>query len=490
MASTQKLQIIIDAENRANGAINEVNTRLGSLSKSAESLKPVFQKMALAGTIAFGAIASASTIAVKEAANAQGAYAKFNTVFAEHSEDMLSFIEDIRSEMPTATHEIVRMAADLQDLLIPMGLTRESATKMTKGFIDLSNKLAAFNDVDPTEVLEAFRSGLSGSSEPLRRFGINALDSSIELEALETGLLNTGEKLSSLDAVTRSQVKAQALLTLSVKQSGDAISGFAANNDSLVRRTQDLNAKLAEMRVAIGTALIPVAEKLVAVLKPIVEKILQWSEQNPLLVERIVLIGGAIAGLLVALGSLGLVLPVIITGITLMGTALAFVAANPLVVIMAGLVLLVTKFNELIKVTGGFSEAMIAMGDTIVDWWKNSGQWIYDKIKMLFDMYTKAIDAAGRLSNSISQKISSVTGIGNSARAAGGPVTAGKPYLVGENGPEMFTPNTYGRINNNPSTGGVVINISGNSFMGKEGVAEEIGDAIMQQLQYRMKLSY
>lgn len=33
---------------------------------------------------------------------------------------------------------------------------------------------------------------------------------------------------------------------------------------------------------------------------------------------------------------------------------------------------------------------------------------------------------------------------------------AGKPYMVGENGPEMFTPNASGSISNNP--GGYVIN--------------------------------
>lgn len=39
-------------------------------------------------------------------------------------------------------------------------------------------------------------------------------------------------------------------------------------------------------------------------------------------------------------------------------------------------------------------------------------------------------------------------------RAAGGPVSAGKSYVVGENGPELFTPNTGGRIIPNNKTAG------------------------------------
>lgn len=46
------------------------------------------------------------------------------------------------------------------------------------------------------------------------------------------------------------------------------------------------------------------------------------------------------------------------------------------------------------------------------------------------------------------------------ARAMGGPVTSGKSYLVGENGPEIFTPSGSGAItaNNQIASGGVTVN--------------------------------
>jgi len=43
------------------------------------------------------------------------------------------------------------------------------------------------------------------------------------------------------------------------------------------------------------------------------------------------------------------------------------------------------------------------------------------------------------------------------ARAFGGPVGAGQPYLVGERGPELFVPQTAGSIN--PNIGGGSVNI-------------------------------
>lgn len=46
------------------------------------------------------------------------------------------------------------------------------------------------------------------------------------------------------------------------------------------------------------------------------------------------------------------------------------------------------------------------------------------------------------------------------ARAFGGPVGAGQPYLVGERGPELFIPQTAGRIN--PDIGAGAVNITMN----------------------------
>lgn len=36
--------------------------------------------------------------------------------------------------------------------------------------------------------------------------------------------------------------------------------------------------------------------------------------------------------------------------------------------------------------------------------------------------------------------------VGSPGRATGGPVSAGRPYMVGENGPELFVPSSSGRI--------------------------------------------
>jgi hypothetical protein len=61
------------------------------------------------------------------------------------------------------------------------------------------------------------------------------------------------------------------------------------------------------------------------------------------------------------------------------------------------------------------------------------------------------------------------------ARAMGGPVSSGKSYLVGERGPELFTPSGSGNIiPNSAMGGGTVINLTVNGALDAEGTARTI----------------
>ena len=74
------------------------------------------------------------------------------------------------------------------------------------------------------------------------------------------------------------------------------------------------------------------------------------------------------------------------------------------------------------------------------------------------------------------------------AKAAGGPVKGGSSYLVGERGPEMFSPGVSGTITPNHALGGttnVVVNVdaSGSSVEGNEEGGRELGRLISAAIQ-------
>lgn len=62
--------------------------------------------------------------------------------------------------------------------------------------------------------------------------------------------------------------------------------------------------------------------------------------------------------------------------------------------------------------------------------------------------------SGGGVGNWLSAIVTAVGGWFGGFKAAGGPVSSGKGYIVGENGPEWFTPNTSGRIIPNHALGG------------------------------------
>jgi len=73
-------------------------------------------------------------------------------------------------------------------------------------------------------------------------------------------------------------------------------------------------------------------------------------------------------------------------------------------------------------------------------------------------------------------------------KADGGPVQGGKPYVVGERGPEVFTPGVSGGITPNHALGGstsisVNVDASGSSVEGNEQSGEELGRLIAVAIQ-------
>ena len=85
----------------------------------------------------------------------------------------------------------------------------------------------------------------------------------------------------------------------------------------------------------------------------------------------------------------------------------------------------------------------------------------------------------------------SIPGLAVGARANGGPVMGGSPYLVGERGPELFVPGRTGMIvPNNQISGGtnVTVNVdaSGSSVQGNDQQAGQLGRAIAAAVQQEL----
>jgi hypothetical protein len=126
-------------------------------------------------------------------------------------------------------------------------------------------------------------------------------------------------------------------------------------------------------------------------------------------------------------------------------------------------------------------EWVVGILGSIKDEFLNLLTWLWDTI---FDPIGKAL--GGKIGGLFSG--GGFFGKDVEGKAGGGSVTGGRSYIVGEQGPEMFTPGSSGSITPNDQMGGgqtinMSINVSGvTDRTDKRDLAREIGDMLNQEL--------
>ena len=132
------------------------------------------------------------------------------------------------------------------------------------GFIrDITTRASDFASVFNIEVAEAlqvFQSGLAGEAEPLKRFGINLLDSEVKAYAAANGIGQLGKELSETEKV---QARYGLLLQSTNKTAGD----FANTSDGLANGTRILKAQITNLQAEVGQALIPALQSVLPTLR-------------------------------------------------------------------------------------------------------------------------------------------------------------------------------------------------------------------------------
>ena len=140
------------------------------------------------------------------------------------------------------------------------------------------------------------------------------------------------------------------------------------------------------------------------------------------------------------------------------------------------------SFDFARDLAGGFFSDLksgLQNGESFWDAFKNAALNALDKITDR--LLNQVLDAVFQVSgagksgggNILSQLIGGIFGIGG--RASGGPVGANTPYIVGERGPELFVPGTYGSVvanrdmgrAANQNGGGTVVNVIDNAGVQK-----------------------
>lgn len=306
-------------------------------------------------------------------------------------------------------------------------------------------------------------------------------------------------KTNSLTLAQKREAEYQGVLKETSFQVWDAIK-YASGYAGAVARQDAASLKLQQ---TIGTALMPAMTILTETITKILTPIWEWIGQHPQLSSGIILVTLGITWLTTALIAIGFVIWPLSAAFAAIGVVIGAIS-GPVLLVIGVLGLLTKAFYDIWKNWATVKPQIIA------DWesfktnilsivWAIVG-FVTDK----FDAMMRKVDEAiNYLANKARQAKEYVSGILSSAwsaysnftiqnalwlnwdfsaRAKWWPVNGWQTYLVGEKGPELFTPGTTGQIIPNNKLGGgsgITINITG---MFGQNAADEISQHILNRL--------
>lgn len=521
-----KLEILIQARNNAKKEFDSLNKQVNQLQGGAggkggglKGLNTAFQKFTGISLAAGGAIGIASMavkklaeyskVAIAAASDMQETQSKVNVVFGDAADKVLKFGKTAAESMGMSNEAALAGAAVYGNLFRAMGITEEVSADMSMRLVQLASDLASFNNMDPTEVLDKLRSGLSGEVEPLRSLGVNLNQVIIQEKALELGLWDGVGALSAAE-------KAQASYALILEQTSLAQGDFERTSEGLANQQRIQAALQEDLATIIGEYLLPAQTALIESQNKLTKQTIdyiQGLQDEKEQIERLGLVydqhlGYMKDGILLtaeqvnemkradranqawtesleAQGAAWLKLhPEIQTGIK------DYSALAEEIIGVDAYMKDYTKSLLFQQAAAGLSaeesralaEAM-GLVKTETAWAMDQTQKYRDQLangEITLEEYIALVDGLAntmdRLENKevvitlkglidpTAGKIITMTGGGQSLnigkgvtreeRAAGGPVGANRPYLVGEVGPELFVPNQSGQIIPNNQLGG------------------------------------
>lgn len=285
MPSSTALAIILRVKDEASSALKRIGANVSGFGNTVRSAL----KTAAIGATALVAAVGGLTAGVAAIYDAVGGLEqldrKAQAVFGDTLPTVQAWADANAHAMGLTRTEAIAAAAGLQDLLIPMGFTREAATAMTTETIGLSGALAEWSggQYDAAEVSQILAKAMLGEREQLKSLGISITEADVQ-----TRLAAKGQE--ELTGAALQQAKAIATQELIFEKSADAQAAFKSGGDSLYRTQQELKAAIGETKESVLRALAPAMREVADLVRtevlPRVVSLSEWlSAKIPVALE-------------------------------------------------------------------------------------------------------------------------------------------------------------------------------------------------------------
>lgn len=396
---TQLKKGLADAESAIKGVDSNVKKASSGMSSFVGNLKKV--GAAMGATFATAQVAQFAKESIMAASNMQESLSKVRVVFGEGAAEVEKFGKNAAQNLGISNQAALEAAGTYGNLFQAFGLGQGEAQKMSTSLVQLAADMASFNNTSIDQAITALRSGLSGETEPLKRFGVALSEVRLKEEALRMGLIKTTSGTLPV------AIKSQAAYSLILKDTALAQGDYARTADGTANTMKTLQAKMEDAKVALGEALMPAFRGLLGILNlliPVLTKIGDFFKKNQTEVKAFAITVGVLSaayGVYTLVVKRAAIQQAILNGI---------MAINPFVAIAVAVGLLVAAMVKLWNSNETFRKAVIATGKVAL----NAFAAIIPMVGQVYEVIMKVVTGPLRALLTV---LSKLPGVGKYAKA-------------------------------------------------------------------------
>jgi len=206
---------------------------------------------------------------VTAASDLQETTSKFNVVFSDQIKLAEEWSAALVESYAMSTRESKQFLSSIQDLLVPMGMQRDLAGRLSFEIVKLSADLGSFNNLPTAQVMADIQSALVGNYETMKKYGVVINATMVQEKALAMGLARTKDELTVAQ-------KAYAAYTMIVEDSEAAVGDMARTQDDYANTLKRFKAATEDLAASIGASLLPALTETFDWLSKIVKKYNEW----------------------------------------------------------------------------------------------------------------------------------------------------------------------------------------------------------------------
>lgn len=275
--------------------LEKQKTTLGMTSEQWDNLANKTEKIGKSLTMKITApVVALGAAAFNLGADYEQALGKMNVVFEDNAKNIEEWASNSLKNFGLARSTAITMVSDFGALFKGMGIglkeTEEWSRTLTERTMDLSN----FYDTTIEETTNALNAIVTGQTEPLRKFGINMTQATLQEYAYANGIK---KKVSEMTEAEKVQLR----YNFVIDRTSIAVGTTARESDSATGQINRFKESIKELGLAFSEEILPVITPLIENLTDFITKLSEMDEGTKKFIVTTI-------GMLAVLGPLAIML--------------------------------------------------------------------------------------------------------------------------------------------------------------------------------------